>query len=160
MGLLGSLFSAAADIAKETITETMNQNETEKFIKIMMERDAQNAEANEKLYQDWLTHERSNYFAAKKNTIIHDAFDVLMDSFEDIVKDVKAAIYWYEKAANQGSVYAMYRAGYIYYSEPIDYNKAGQWFSLAAEKGDKDAEEVLRNNLRYNRFTKKWDAVR
>ena len=44
MGLLGSLFSAAADIAKETITETMNQNETEKFIKIMMERDAQNAE--------------------------------------------------------------------------------------------------------------------
>ena len=56
MGLLGSLFSAAADIAKETITETMNQNETEKFIKIMMERDAQNAEANEKLYQDWLTH--------------------------------------------------------------------------------------------------------
>ena len=57
MGLLGSLFSAAADIAKETITETMNQNETEKFIKIMMERDAQNAEANEKLYQDWLTHE-------------------------------------------------------------------------------------------------------
>ena len=26
MGLLGSLFSAAADIAKETITETMNQN--------------------------------------------------------------------------------------------------------------------------------------
>lgn len=69
MGLLGSLFSAAADIAKETITETMNQNETEKFIKIMMERDAQNAEANEKLYQDWLTHERSNYFAAKKNTI-------------------------------------------------------------------------------------------
>lgn len=48
MGLLGSLFSAAADIAKETITETMNQNETEKFIKIMMERDAQNAEANEK----------------------------------------------------------------------------------------------------------------
>ncbi len=44
--------------------------------------------------------------------------------------------------------------------EPIDYNKAGQWFSLAAEKGDKDAEEVLRNNLRYNRFTKKWDAVR
>lgn len=68
--------------------------------------------------------------------------------------------YIHEKAANQGSVYAMYRAGYIYYSEPIDYNKAGQWFSLAAEKGDKDAEEVLRNNLRYNRFTKKWDAVR
>mgnify|MGYP000591987474 CR=1 FL=1 len=29
MGLLGSLFSAAADIAKETITETMNQNETD-----------------------------------------------------------------------------------------------------------------------------------
>lgn len=85
-GLTRISFSAAADIAKETITETMNQNETEKFIKIMMERDAQNAEANEKLYQDWLTHERSNYFAAKKNTIIHDAFDVLMDSFEDTGK--------------------------------------------------------------------------
>lgn len=46
-GLTRISFSAAADIAKETITETMNQNETEKFIKIMMERDAQNAEANE-----------------------------------------------------------------------------------------------------------------
>ena len=32
MGLLGSLFSAAADIAKETITETMNQNEPENLI--------------------------------------------------------------------------------------------------------------------------------
>ena len=59
MGLLGSLFSAAADIAKETITETMNQNETEKFIQIMIERDAQNAEANEKLYQDWLAREKT-----------------------------------------------------------------------------------------------------
>lgn len=37
MGLLGSLFSAAADIAKETITETMNQNETEKFIMVVAE---------------------------------------------------------------------------------------------------------------------------
>ena len=74
--------------------------------------------------------------------------------------DVKAAIYWYEKAANQGSVYAMYQAGYVYYTVPIDYNKAGQWFSLAAEKGNKDAEDVLRNHLRYNRFTKKWDAIR
>lgn len=77
MGLLGSLFSAAADIAKETITETMNQNETEKFIKIMMERDAQNAEANEKLYQDWLTHERSNYFAAKKNNRFTKKWDAV-----------------------------------------------------------------------------------
>ena len=33
MGLLGSLFSAAADIAKETITETMNQNETENSLR-------------------------------------------------------------------------------------------------------------------------------
>ena len=50
--------------------------------------------------------------------------------------------------------------GYVYYTVPIDYNKAGQWFSLAAEKGNKDAEDVLRNHLRYNRFTKKWDAIR
>ena len=35
MGLLGSLFSAAADIAKETITETMNQKENEKFNKVI-----------------------------------------------------------------------------------------------------------------------------
>ena len=85
---------------------------------------------------------------------------VYYEKGEGVSRDDKKAFEWYEKAANQGSVYAMYRAGYIYYSEPIDYNKAGQWFSLAAEKGDKDAEEVLRNNLRYNRFTKKWDAVR
>lgn len=39
MGLLGSLFSATADIAQNYHPETMNQNETEKFIKIMMERD-------------------------------------------------------------------------------------------------------------------------
>ena len=91
------------------------------------------------------------------------AEELLADKYYEgayIVKDVKAAIYWYEKAANQGSVYAMYQAGYVYYTVPIDYNKAGQWFSLAAEKGNKDAEDVLRNHLRYNRFTKKWDAIR
>lgn len=99
-----------------------------------------------------------------KNT--HEAIyaeELLADKYYEgayIVKDVKAAIYWYEKAANQGSVYAMYQAGYVYYTVPIDYNKAGQWFSLAAEKGNKDAEDVLRNHLRYNRFTKKWDAIR
>ena len=95
--------------------------------------------------------------------VIWEALELLADKYYEgayIVKDVKAAIYWYEKAANQGSVYAMYQAGYVYYTVPIDYNKAGQWFSLAAEKGNKDAEDVLRNHLRYNRFTKKWDAVR
>ena len=95
--------------------------------------------------------------------VIWEALELLADKYYEgayIVKDVKAAIYWYEKAANQGSVYAMYQAGYVYYTVPIDYNKAGQWFSLAAEKGNKDAEDVLRNHLRYNRFTKKWDAIR
>lgn len=82
MGLLGSLFSAAADIAKETITETMNQNETEKFIRIMMERDAQNAEANEKLYQDWLAREKSHYFALKNNRAVQDAFIEVSESFK------------------------------------------------------------------------------
>lgn len=99
--------------------------------------------------------------AAEQNYIY--AEELLADKYYEgayIVKDVKAAIYWYEKAANQGSVYAMYQAGYVYYTVPIDYNKAGQWFSLAAEKGNKDAEDVLRNHLRYNRFTKKWDAIR
>ena len=61
MGLLGSLFSAAADIAKETITETMNQNETEKFIKIMMERDAQNAEAYDYRFISWTVSEINSY---------------------------------------------------------------------------------------------------
>lgn len=99
--------------------------------------------------------------AAEQNYIY--AEELLADKYYEgayIVKDVKAAIYWYEKAANKGSVYAMYQAGYVYYTVPIDYNKAGQWFSLAAEKGNKDAEDVLRNHLRYNRFTKKWDAIR
>lgn len=99
--------------------------------------------------------------AAAQNYIY--AEELLADKYYEgycLVKDAKAAIYWYEKAANQGSVYAMYQLGYIYYNGPIDYNKAGEWFSLAAEKGDKNAQEVLRNNLRYNRFTKKWDAVR
>lgn len=82
MGLLGSLFSAAVDIAKETITETMNQNETEKFIRIMMERDAQNAEANEKLYQDWLAREKSHYFALKNNRAVQDAFIEVSESFK------------------------------------------------------------------------------
>lgn len=82
MGLLGSLFSAAADIAKETITETMNQNETEKFIQIMIERDAQNAEANEKLYQDWLAREKNHYFALKNNRAVQDAFIEASESFK------------------------------------------------------------------------------
>ena len=60
----------------------------------------------------------------------------------------------------QKSVPTIERRGYVYYTVPIDHNKAGQWFSLAAEKGNKDAEDVLRNHLRYNRFTKKWDAIR
>ena len=49
--------------------------------------------------------------AAEQNYIY--AEELLADKYYEgayIVKDVKAAIYWYEKAANQGSVYAMYQA--------------------------------------------------
>lgn len=77
-----------------------------------------------------------------------------------LVKDVDGAVHWYEKAANQGSVDAMYRVAIIYYNEPIDYNKAGQWFSMAASKGNKDAAQVLQERMRYNRFTQKWDIIR
>ena len=93
--------------------------------------------------------------AAEQNYIY--AEELLADKYYEgvyIVKDVKAAIYWYEKSSKPRQR-LRYVSGRIHLLlEPIDYNKAGQWFSLAAEKGDKDAEEVLRNNLRYNRFTK------
>lgn len=81
MGLLKSLFSNAAGIAMETISETKSQNETRKFITQMQERDAKYAQENEQIYQEWLNHEKTSYFDQKNKGCIESAFASLIDSF-------------------------------------------------------------------------------
>lgn len=53
----------------------------------------------------------------------------------------KKAIYWNERAAENGSVSAQYWLGQRYVDvdgdgQPIDYNKARYWWEQAAAKGD------------------------
>ena len=100
--------------------------------------------------------------AAEQNYIY--AEELLADKYYEgayIVKDVKAAILLVRKMLQVRvvSMQCIKQATSTTLCQ-LTIIKAGQWFSLAAEKGNKDAEDVLRNHLRYNRFTKKWDAVR
>ncbi|GBC22531.2 kinase-like domain-containing protein [Rhizophagus irregularis DAOM 181602=DAOM 197198] len=55
-----------------------------------------------------------------------------------IKKDVKKAFYWYEKAANNGNIVAMYNLGHYYKDGDDvkkDYNKAFKLFKQSAEGG-------------------------
>ena len=66
---------------------------------------------------------------------------------EGVEKDIKAALYWYEKAASQGFVDAQYRLGSLYFEGkpefPKDYDKAYQWLQQALENGNNDAKPKL-----------------
>lgn len=66
---------------------------------------------------------------------------------EGVEKDLKAAMYWYEKAASQGFVDAQYRLGSLYfdgkYDIPKDYDKAYHWLQLALDNGYADAKPKL-----------------
>lgn len=66
---------------------------------------------------------------------------------EGVGKDIQAALYWYEKAADQGLVDAQYRLGSLYFDGksdiPKDYDKAYQWLKLALDNGQNDAKAKL-----------------
>ena len=56
-----------------------------------------------------------------------------------IQKDFKKAIYWYEKAANQGDLDAMNYLGLMYkkgYGVNQNYTKASEWYKKACQKGN------------------------
>ncbi len=60
-----------------------------------------------------------------------------------VSKDHEKAVYWYEKAANQGAAYAQNNLGACYYDGegvPKDYEKAVYWYEKAANQGDAKAQ--------------------
>ena len=57
----------------------------------------------------------------------------------NLPRNIDKAIYWYQKAAEQGSVDALVRLGEVY----SDTDKAAYWYQKAAEKGSKDAQYAL-----------------
>ncbi len=61
----------------------------------------------------------------------------LGDCYKDgkgVVKDEKKAVYWYEKAAEQGNRYT-YKLIDYYYKDLKDYKKAAYWCKKAHDKG-------------------------
>lgn len=65
--------------------------------------------------------------------------------------NITEALYWYEKAANNGVVDAMFNLGVIYKNGrpgvPVDLEKAKHWFGQAAMHGDKEAQQLLERML-------------
>ena len=60
--------------------------------------------------------------------------------------DNKKAMYWYEKAAEQGSASAQYELGNFYYrgaGVSQSYEKAMYWYEKAAEKNNAEAQYML-----------------
>ena len=65
---------------------------------------------------------------------------------EGVTKDYSKAVYWYQKAAEQGYAVAQYNFGCCYYyGEGVtkDYNQAVYWFQKAAEQGNAAAQKKL-----------------
>ncbi|MFH0911065.1 MAG: tetratricopeptide repeat protein, partial [Planctomycetota bacterium] len=70
----------------------------------------------------------------------------------DFPKNPEEAAKWYTKAAEQGSVDAMYRLGRLYWTGqelPQDLPKAIGWFQQAAERNDIDAQRYLGQAYEY-----------
>ena len=63
-----------------------------------------------------------------------------------VSQDYAEAKKWYEKAANQGNLYAQYNLGVCYYNGlgvSQDYAEAKKWFEKAANQGNPDAQYDL-----------------
>jgi TPR repeat protein len=79
------------------------------------------------------------------NTQAQYLVGTMYDKGQGITADDTEAIKWYERAARQGFLRAQYDLGLmLLHGEGIeqpDYLKAYAWFSIAADKGDKDAIE-------------------
>jgi len=69
---------------------------------------------------------------------------------EGVEKDVSLAIYWYEKAAEQGFTPAQFIIGSMYYEGKVtakDYQKAWRWLSAAHQSGNLKTQVMLDNLL-------------
>ncbi|MCD8367240.1 MAG: sel1 repeat family protein, partial [Clostridiales bacterium] len=69
------------------------------------------------------------------------------DNGEGVRQDKAKAVYWYEKAAQQGDAKAQYNLGVCYYNgEGVTRNrtKAKEWFQKAADQGVEQAKAILR----------------
>jgi TPR repeat protein len=65
---------------------------------------------------------------------------------EGVEQNEEKALHWYEEAANNQNVKAMYKAGECYYNgigTKPDHEKAYQWWSLASKHGLQEAKEKL-----------------
>ncbi len=72
-----------------------------------------------------------------------------------IPKDLKQAVYWYTKAAEQGHVNAQYSLGSLYLDGdgqevPKDFKQAVYWYTKAAEQGLVNAQYSLGHMYEYN----------
>lgn len=78
------------------------------------------------------------------------------------VFDLDKALFWFEKGAEKGNITAMLNAARFYHgSEGIVYedeNKAGYWWNEAAQRGNKDAQEMLKS-YKYSSFSKRWKKI-
>ena len=57
---------------------------------------------------------------------------------QEVEKNIKESIYWFEQAANQGDTDAQYNLGLIYHNGEVvaqDYIKADYWYGKACKKG-------------------------
>lgn len=57
---------------------------------------------------------------------------------QEVEKNIKESIYWFEQAANQGDIDAQYNLGLIYHNGEVvtqDYYKAYVWYGKACKKG-------------------------
>ena len=68
---------------------------------------------------------------------------------EHVQENYETAVKYFRKAAEQGLASAQYNLGYFYYyghGVPEDEDAAQYWMQKAAEQGDKDAAEFLREH--------------
>ena len=66
----------------------------------------------------------------------------MYDTGNGVKKDYKKALYWYEKAAEQGDAFAQNNLGVMFHNGfgvKVDYVRAKYWFQKAADQGNKNA---------------------
>ena len=69
---------------------------------------------------------------------------------DGVAEDADKAVYWYEKAAEQGHAEAQWALGFMYddgSDVKQDYTKANYWYEKAADRGNSSAQNHL--GMRY-----------
>lgn len=83
------------------------------------------------------------------------------DVTEEIDTDSEKAVYWMERAAENGSARAMFNIGLCYakgYGVERDFEKAADWMEQASEAGDTDAYDVSKRYRAAAEAKKKAEA--